>query len=86
MNDCAPKAASDRVVGIDDAVRSITAASGTGFVEPRRWLCSNDVCPVIVGDLLVYRDESHVSNTFMGSLTPVIDQLVGAAVDTIGSR
>ena len=86
VNDCAPKAASDRVVGIDDAVRSITLASGTGFVEPRRWLCANDVCPVIVGDLLVYRDESHVSNTFMRSLTPVIDQVVGAAVDTIDSR
>jgi hypothetical protein len=42
------------------------------FVEPRRWLCSNDVCPVIVGNLLVYRDGHHLSNRFMKWLTPVV--------------
>jgi hypothetical protein len=30
------------------------------------------VCPVIVGNLLVYRDGHHLSNRFMKWLTPVV--------------
>ena len=85
VNDCAPAAATTSSTALDDALRSLTAAAAVGFVEPRRWLCSDGICPVVVGDLLVYRDDTHVSNTFMKWLAPVIDETVGGFVDSVAA-
>jgi hypothetical protein len=57
---------------VEEVIRATTVEREVSFVEPRRWLCSNDVCPVIVGNLLVYRDGHHLSNRFMKWLTPVV--------------
>ena len=60
---------------LDDAIRKITTKAKVSFIEPRRWLCTPTACPVVVGDILVYRDSHHISNTFMEWMTPVIKQL-----------
>ena len=61
-------------------------AHGVGIIDPHRWLCvdttPDDVddtsrCPVVVGDILVYRDSHHPTNTIAQWLTPLLDaQLV----------
>ncbi len=50
-------------------------AAGITVVDPVSWLCSATLCPVIVGNTLVYRDDSHLTNTYSATLGPVI-QLV----------
>ena len=67
---------SDNARAVDEVVRSVTTEKSVSFIEPRKWLCSNEVCPVIVGNLLVYRDSHHLSNRFMQWLTPAIAEVL----------
>jgi hypothetical protein len=36
------------------------------------WLCTAQTCPVIVGNLLVYRDESHLSTAYSSLLARLL--------------
>jgi hypothetical protein len=45
-------------------------------VDPIDWICSATTCPVIVGDTLVYRDDSHLSNTYATTLAPLLEPLL----------
>ena len=40
-------------------------------IDPITWLCT-DVCPPIVGNLLVYRDSNHMTMTYATALTPLL--------------
>ncbi len=83
---CAPRAPAGIVVAIDDVVRAATQKAEVSFVEPRRWLCSNDFCPVVVGNILVYRDFHHLSDTVMRWLTPTVSETLGPFIDAVGAR
>lgn len=43
--------------------------------------CSNEFCPAVIGNVLVYRDKHHISDTYMRTLAPVFDQRLLAAMD-----
>jgi hypothetical protein len=73
---CAPDPNDPDYGELDSVTRSITRQAKVGLIEPRKWLCTATACPVVVGDILVYRDSHHVSNTFMDWLTPVVRQLL----------
>ena len=82
---CAAGSMSDNARAVDEVVRAVTTEREVSFVEPRRWLCSNEVCPVIVGNLLVYRDSHHLSNRFMQWLTPVVADVLVPFVRNVQS-
>lgn len=71
-------AAADEPRGLErtDLIRALTAAAGVGFIEPGRWICASNICPVVVGDLLAYRDGDHLSNTFVEWLAPALAAVV----------
>ncbi|GAB3650696.1 hypothetical protein GCM10028833_20550 [Glycomyces tarimensis] len=48
------------------------ADAGASVIDPIPWLCDVEEgrCPVMVGNLLVYRDFSHLSATFAAELAP----------------
>jgi peptidoglycan/LPS O-acetylase OafA/YrhL len=49
--------------------------AGAAVIEPAPWLCApSGTCPVVVGNILVYRDSSHVSEGYAEALAPVLDQ------------
>ncbi|MGI5183051.1 acyltransferase family protein [Dactylosporangium sp. CA-152071] len=50
------------------------AAKAAGFpvIDPTTWFCTDTVCPVIVGNALVYRDGSHVTASYVKLLTPLL--------------
>ena len=33
------------------------------------YLCTQSVCPAVVGDVIVYRDRHHLTNTYASSVT-----------------
>jgi hypothetical protein len=39
-------------------------------------MCTDDRCPVVVGDILVYRDSHHLSDTFVEWLTPLLEAAI----------
>lgn len=58
-------------------VESDLAATYDALFEPTsNWLCTADVCPVIIGDILVYRDHNHITTTASNYLTPYVEALL----------
>jgi peptidoglycan/LPS O-acetylase OafA/YrhL len=53
---------------IDAALRR----RGVTTIDPTPWFCTATVCPVIVGNVLVYRDVSHVTATYARLLAPLL--------------
>jgi hypothetical protein len=52
---------------VSDAARR----SGVPVVDPTPWLCGRD-CPLIVGNLLVYRDTNHLTSAYAEMLAPLL--------------
>ena len=46
------------------------------LVDPAGWICAGNACPAVVGNLLVFRDDSHLSVEFSEWLTPMITSLL----------
>ncbi|HYO40126.1 MAG TPA: acyltransferase family protein [Nocardioidaceae bacterium] len=47
-------------------------AAGFGFVDPQRWFCSSGRCAAVVGNVLVYRDQSHMTVPYSRWLAPAL--------------
>ena len=56
-----------RMASMDDTLtqRRITT------VDPTRMFCTSQACPAIVGNILVYRDASHMSARYSRWLAPM---------------
>lgn len=52
------------------------AAAGFPVVDPLRWICTADTCPAVVGNMLVYRDDTHLTATFSTWLAPRVSPLL----------
>ena len=56
--------------------RALRKLGGVTLVNPAGWMCADNACPAVVGNLLVFRDESHLSVEFSKWLTPMIVSLL----------
>ena len=65
-----------------DALRRALGEAGVTTVDPRAWLCAPAGCPAVVGDVLVYRDDNHVSATYSRWLAPAVGQVLEALGST----
>lgn len=59
---------------------SAAVPSSVTFLDMTDLLCDGDHCPAIVGNVIVYRDASHVTATYMRSLAPFFEQRMRADV------
>ena len=57
--------------------QQVASSTGAGYVDTDPWFCISSTCTVIVGNILVYRDDNHITATYANWLTPA----VGAALD-----
>jgi hypothetical protein len=46
---------------------------GADYVDATPWYCTPVTCPVVVGNLLVFRDDNHVTTTYAEWLAPRVD-------------
>jgi peptidoglycan/LPS O-acetylase OafA/YrhL len=53
---------------------------GALLVDATGWLCTADGCPLVVGNTLVYRDWSHLSDTYARLLAPYLGPALTAAL------
>lgn len=53
--------------------QAAATATGTQIIDPTPWMCGPTVCPVIVGDVLMYRDINHITTTASELLAPLLD-------------
>ena len=60
LGDCmfppTPWSERNRMISEDAATRA-----GVPYVNPSPWLCAEDLCPVVVGSTIAYRDRGHIS-------------------------
>lgn len=59
----------------DPLVEAAAAHPSTKIVDLTPWYCRDDLCPAVVGNVVVYRN-NHVTNTYSRTLaTPLLSQL-----------
>jgi hypothetical protein len=60
--------------------RTLADAHNAAFVTTGDWLCAQLVCPVVIGNLLVYRDNSHITTAASKWLEPYLVAVVALLV------
>ena len=60
--------------------RSMAAKYNALFVPTSDWMCTDSQCPVVVGNVLMYRDNSHLTATASAFLAPYIEATVRYAL------
>jgi len=55
--------------------------SGEHVVWVRNWFCTDTVCPTIVGNLLVYRDDNHITGSYAIFVAPLLDAAIAPVID-----
>jgi peptidoglycan/LPS O-acetylase OafA/YrhL len=60
--------------------------NGAQVLDVTNWMCTDKACPVIVGNLLVYRDSNHITTKYAEWLTPLIDQAISPYVEGVRQR
>jgi peptidoglycan/LPS O-acetylase OafA/YrhL len=62
--------------------REIARAHDALFAPTGDWLCTDAACPVMFGDVLLYRDGNHISTEAAVLLLPYLEATIAAALDT----
>jgi peptidoglycan/LPS O-acetylase OafA/YrhL len=73
----------ERLRRVTAAIEDVATPRRISLIRPDRWLCVDDQCPVVIGNLLVYRDAHHLSNTIVEWLTPALSEILGPFLDAI---
>lgn len=66
---------------MDVGLRQAASVSRARFDSLFDQICTYDPCPVIQGDVLMWRDASHLSETFARQLQPSIERILLDALD-----
>ena len=60
--------------------REVAAKYDADFVPTSDWMCTDAACPVIVGNILMYRDNSHITATAAEFLAPYLEAAVKSII------
>ena len=47
---------------------AVASGAGAEFIDPTAWICRTDPCPAVIGRLLVFRDQHHLTATYARAL------------------
>jgi hypothetical protein len=53
---------------------------GASVFDTTPWLCTNETCPPVIANVVVYRDDGHLTNTYALTLVAAVGEAVTAAV------
>ena len=81
LSACAfPRAAAETASGQLAQRVALRETPGVRSVDLADWICPGDMCPPVIGDVLVYRQGSHLTATYVRSLTPRLDAALARAM------
>jgi hypothetical protein len=63
----ARRPASAKARAVSDALRGV---DGVRMLDPTDLLCLEDLCPSVIGDVLVYRNSGHLTASFAATMGP----------------
>jgi hypothetical protein len=56
--------------------RQAVLSAGGSYLDVTPWLCTSSTCAALVGNLLAYRDDNHLTTNYTTWLSPLLgDQL-----------
>ena len=55
---------------------TVTDQAGATFIDPTPWVCPTSPCPAVIGNVLVYRDNHHMTTVFAKALAPYLEPLL----------
>jgi peptidoglycan/LPS O-acetylase OafA/YrhL len=55
-------------------------AGGATLIDPLPWLCVRDQCPPVIGNAVVYADNSHITGTYSTLLAPFLGPALRAVL------
>ena len=64
-----------------DVERQVATRYGARFVDTTDWLCAQTRCPVIIGDILLYRDATHLTTVATSWLRPLLAAAIAPSLD-----
>lgn len=59
-----------------DLTRGIFDSTASTFIPTEQWFCVDGICPAVIGNSVVYRDDSHISPRYAELLTPQLEQVI----------
>jgi hypothetical protein len=70
------------VSAINRELASIADEEGATFIDMTSWFCTDERCPVVTADILIYSDRHHLTREFVISRADVLDGELQAALAT----
>jgi hypothetical protein len=64
----------DRRPELDFDRQSTVAVEGAKAIDPTPVVCPRDLCPAVMGNALVYRDDNHLTATYARTLEPWLER------------
>lgn len=82
LTDCAFSRSERELVGSGARAQleALSRTDGVASVDLRDYICPGDSCPAVIGNVLVYRRGSHLTATYVSSLTPRLDEALVEAM------
>jgi hypothetical protein len=59
------------------AWKKAAIATGAHWIDVVPWFCDKRTCPLVVGNLIVYRDTTHITRTYVATLGDLLLQRLG---------
>jgi peptidoglycan/LPS O-acetylase OafA/YrhL len=63
------------------ALRPVIEAANVPLLDPKRWFCTATTCPAVIGNVLLYRDPTHMTVPYSTWLAPMAGRILDSAVD-----
>lgn len=70
-----------RSVALDQATRDAQTTLGVPVIDLTDRFCTDQTCPVIIGNSLVYRDAHHITQTYSSALAPALGEELARVLD-----
>lgn len=51
------------------------------FIDTSGWFCPGNSCPSVIGNVVVYRDQNHISEPYARSLKPTLWSIIGPKLE-----
>ncbi|MQA60043.1 MAG: acyltransferase family protein [Actinophytocola sp.] len=70
---------------LSGARAQLPAAKNTpkvSLIDMNDYICPGDVCPPVVGDVLVYRQGAHLTKTYVETLEPLLEKRLAPVVES----
>jgi hypothetical protein len=76
--------AATRLSEVKSEERDLARHEHVDWVDPTSWFCASTTCPVIVGNLLVYRDVAHMEPAWSRFISPVLAHAIVPIMRGVG--